>query len=436
MSSERRGLRLADVLTNRRVAAALTLGFASGLPFNLMQGTLQAWLATLGLNLKTIGWFTVLTVPYTLKFLWAPLLDRFVPPFLGRRRGWIVLFQAALALATAALGLQAPADAIYAVAVLAFLLSFLSASQDIVIDAYRTDTLRAEERGIGSTAVQLGWRVATLVSGALALVLADAIGWRNTYLTMAAVMGATILFTWLAPEPEHRVAPPRSLRDAVVEPLRELLARPGAGALLALVVLYKIADAFALSLSTAFLIKGLGFAPAEVGAIAKTVNITATIAGTLLGGVLFAKLGLFRSMLLFGVIQGSTNLTYAWLATVGRDLPSMALAVGVENFAAGMGAAAFGAFVMAMCDARFSATQFALLSALAALARTFLGPLAGALVEGARFTMTLFGLPLFSVTFPALGWAKFFVLTFFTAIPGLLVLWWQRVRIEALDAPP
>jgi PAT family beta-lactamase induction signal transducer AmpG len=430
-----RKLRLADVLTNGRVAAALTLGFASGLPFNLPQGTLQAWLATLDVDLKTIGWFTVLTVPYTFKFVWAPLLDRFVPPFLGRRRGWVLVFQLLLAATIAVLGLQAPNEAIYVVGALAFLMSFLSASQDIVIDAYRTDTLRPEERGIGSTATQLGWRIAALISGALALILSESIGWRNTYLLMAAIMGATALFTFLAPEPERRVAPPRTLAEAVVKPFAEFMGRKGAVWLLALVILYKVGDAFALTLSTAFLIKGVGFTAAEVGAVAKTLNIAATIVGTVFGGLLFAKLGLYRSLLIFGTLQALTNLLYALLAEAGRSMPMMVLAVGADNFFGGMGAAAFGAFVMALCDQRFSATQFALLASLAAIARTFLGPLAGALVEGAKFTGTLFGEPLFTIDFPALGWARFFVVTFFSALPGLVLLWFLRERIRALDAP-
>ena len=428
-------LRLRDIVSNGRVAAALTLGFASGLPFNLSQGTLQAWLATLDVDLKTIGWLTLVGVPYTFKFLWAPLLDRFVPPFLGRRRGWIVLFQAAIAVATAALGLTAAREAIYALASLALLLAFLSASQDVVIDAYRTDTLRAPERGIGSTATQLGWRIATLISGALALVLSGYVGWRVTYLLMAVLMGATVLLTFLAPEPERQVLPPRTLRAAVVEPLGELLGRPGAIALLGLVVLYKFGDAFALSLSTAFLIKGVGFTAAQVGAVAKTTGIIATITGTLLGGLAYVRLGLFRALLVFGVLQAATNLLYSWLALAGRDLEVMVIAVGFDNLAGGMGAAAFGAFLMALCDTRFSAFQFALLSALSALARSFLGPLAGALVEGARFSGTLFGLPLVSIELPALGWARFFVLTFSCALPGLLLLVWLRRRITALDGP-
>jgi len=416
MSSDQAGrsLKWADVLGNRRVAAALTLGFASGLPFALSQGTLQGWLAETGLNIKTIGWFTLVGLPYNLKFLWAPLLDRFVPPFLGRRRGWIVLLQALVALIIAALGLQAPGDAIYLVAVLSLILAFLSASQDVVIDAYRTDSLRPEERGIGSTAVQIGWRVAFYVSGALAMVLSGVIGWRATYLTMAAIMAATTLLTWAAPEPEVRVQAPRTLQEAVVAPIREFFGRPGVAAVLLLVVLYKLGDAAALSLSTAFLIKGVGFTAAQVGAVAKTTSITATIIGTVLGGLAFARLGLYRSLFVFGVLQAATNLLYSLLAVKGHDLTFMVLAVGIDNLAGSMAATIFGAFVMALCDPRFSAFQFALLSALAALSRTFVGPVSAVLVA-------------------QVGWPLFFVICFLTGAPGLLLLWRMRPRVEALD---
>jgi len=409
-------LRLADVLGNGRVAAALTLGFASGLPFSLPRGTLQAWLASLDVDLRTIGWLTLVGVPYTFKFLWAPLLDRFVPPFFGRRRGWIVLFQAGIALTVAVLGLQAPNEAIYEVAALAVLLSFLGASQDIVIDAYRTDTLRPAERGIGSTAAQLGWRLAALVSGALSLILSKYIGWRDTYLAMAALMGVTMALTLLAPEPERAVVPPRTLRAAVLDPLAEFLGRPGAAALVALVVLYKFGDAAALSLSTAFLIKGVGFTAAEVGAVAKTTSITATIVGTLFGGLAFARLGLFRALLVFGVLQAVTNLLYSWLALSGHDLGVMVIAVGFDNLAGAMGATVFGAFLMALCDVRFSAFQFALLSALSSITRDFIGPVAAAVVGH-------------------VGWPAFFLITFLGGAPGLLLLWRLRARVMALDVP-
>lgn len=413
--------RLRDLVANPRVAAALTLGFASGLPFNLPDSTLQAWLATLNMDIKTIGWFTLVGAPYAFKFLWAPILDRYALPVLGRRRGWMLLLQLLLAVLIAALGFQgerlglpAPGEAIYAVAAIGLFIAFISATQDIVIDAYRADTLRPEERGVGSTATQVGYRVATWITGALALILSDVIGWRNTYLLMAVIMGATVLLTWHAPEPE-RVAPrPVTLVSAVVDPLREFLGRPGAWALLGLIVLYKFGDAFALKLVTAFLIKGVGFTALEVGAISKTVVIVLTLLGTFVGGVLLARLGLFRALLLFGILQALTNLLYALLAATGKSTALMVIALGFDNFAGGMGAAAFVAFLMGLCDARFSAFQYALLSALASVARNFLGPPAAYVVD-------------------AVGWSSFFTITFFTALPGLLVLVLLRRQVEKLD---
>ena len=413
--------RFRDLLANPRVAAALTLGFASGLPFNLPDSTLQAWLATLNMDIKTIGWLTLVGVPYAFKFLWAPILDRYAVPILGRRRGWMLILQLILALLIGLLGLQAdtlgvaaPGDAIYAVAALGLLIAFMSATQDIVIDAYRTDTLRPEERGLGSTATQIGYRVATWITGALALILSDVIGWRNTYLLMATIMAASVVLTWAAPEPERNPVAPRTLTAAIRDPLKEFLSRPGAWALLGLIVLYKFGDAFALKLVTAFLIKGVGFTPLEVGAISKTVVIAMTLLGTFAGGLLLARLGLFRSLLLFGVLQALTNLLYALLATTGKSTVLMVIALGFDNFAGGMGAAAFVAFLMGLCDARFSAFQYALLSALASVARNFLGPPAAYLVD-------------------AVGWSSFFTITFFTAIPGLIVLVLLRRQVDSLD---
>lgn len=406
--------RFRDLIANRRVAAAMTLGFASGLPFNLPDSTLQAWLSTLDLDIKTIGWLTLVGAPYAFKFVWAPVLDRYALPVLGRRRGWMLLLQLLLAGLIAALGMQAPNEAIYAVAAVGLLIAFVSATQDIVIDAYRADTLRPEERGVGSTATQVGYRLATWITGALALILSDVIGWRNTYLLMAVVMGATTLLTWSAPEPERVAPPPRTLAAAVMDPLREFLGRPGAFALLGLIVLYKFGDAFALKLVTAFLIKGMGFTALEVGAISKTVVITLTLLGTFTGGILLARIGLFRALLIFGILQALTNLLYALLAATGKSTALMVVALGFDNFAGGMGAAAFVAFLMGLCDVRFSAFQYALLSALASVARNFLGPPAAYLVD-------------------AVGWSSFFTITFFTAIPGLVVLVLLRRQVDRLD---
>ncbi|MEZ5564321.1 MAG: MFS transporter [Gammaproteobacteria bacterium] len=413
--------RFRDLIANPRVAAALTLGFASGLPYNLSDSTLQAWLATLDVDIKTIGWLTLVGTPYAFKFLWAPIVDRYALPFLGRRRGWMLILQLLLAGLIALLGLQGdrlgigtPGDAIYVFAALGLLVAFSSATQDIVIDAYRADTLRPEERGVGSTATQVGYRAATWIAGALALILSDVIGWKNTYLLMAAIMGAMVLFTWAAPEPERVAPPPRTLAAAILDPLREFLGRPGAWALLGLIVLYKFGDAFALKLVTAFLIKGVGFTALEVGAISKSVVIVLTLLGTFVGGVLLARIGLFRSLLFFGILQALTNLLYSLLAATGKSTLLMVIALGFDNFAGGMGAAAFVAFLMGLCDVRYSAFQYALLSALASVARNFLGPPAAYVVD-------------------AVGWSNFFVITFFTAIPGLVVLVLLRRQVDKLD---
>ncbi|HEY3486465.1 MAG TPA: MFS transporter [Gammaproteobacteria bacterium] len=405
---------LRETINNPRVAAALTLGFASGLPFNLPDSTLQAWAATTGVDIRTIGWLTLVTMPYTFKFLWAPILDRYVPPILGRRRGWIFLLQLALVAGIALMGLNPPDQRLYAIAAFALLVSFLSASQDIVIDAYRTDVLRPEERGPGSAVTQLGYRIATLLTGAIALILSEFIGWRNTYFAMAAIMGLTILFTLKAPEPERAVVPPRTLAEAVIGPIRDFFGRAEAWWLLGLIVLYKIGDAFALKLLTPFLIMGVGFSAGEVGAYSKTILIVSTLLGTLVGGATLMRFSLWRALLIFGILQAITNLGYAALATSGKNIGVMMMAVGFDNFVGGMGAVAFVAFVMSLCNVRFSAAQYALLSALAVIPRTFLGPPAAWLAEN-------------------IGWQGFYIVTFIAALPGLTMLWCLRERIEAIN---
>lgn len=402
-----------EVFRNRRVAVVLFLGFASGLPLALTGGTLQAWMTVEGVDLTTIGIFTLVGLPYTWKFLWAPFMDRFVPPWLGRRRGWILATQIALMSGIALMGSLSPAHAPWALAGLALMVAFSSASQDIVFDAYRTDILRDKERGVGAAVSVLGYRLAMLVSGALALILSDQIGWQTTYWLMAGLMLLCMAATLLGPEPEIKVIPPRSLDEAVWGPLQEFFSRPGAIALLLLIIFYKLGDAFAGSLTTAFLIRGVGFSATEVGAINKGMGLFATIIGVLFGGTLMVKLGLFRSLLVFGILQALSNLTFMWLAAAGKDYGIMVIAVAFENISGGMGTAAFVALLMTLCNARYTATQFALLSALAAVGRVYVGPASGYIVEGA-------------------GWPVFFFFTFLAALPGLGLLWWMRERIMAL----
>lgn len=403
-----------DAIRNRRVGAVLLLGFASGLPLALTSGTLQAWLAVDGVDIRTIGLVSVIGLPYTLKFLWAPFMDRFVPPWLGRRRGWMLATQAVLAGGLVAMGAVSPVHAPALLAALALLVAFASASQDIVVDAYRTDVLRAPERGLGAAVSVLGYRVAMLVSGGLALVLSDRIGWPATYWLMAALMTVGMLAAALGPEPEGVAPPPPSLGMAVWHPLADFFTRGDAVALALLIVLYKLGDAFAGSLTTAFLIRGLGFTATDVGAINKGLGMIATIAGALFGGALMVRLGLYRALMLFGVLQAVTNLAFMVLALLGKSYALMIIAVGAENLAGGMGTAAFVALLMSLCNPRFSATQYALLSALASLGRVFVGPPSGYLVAW-------------------IGWAEFFLVTFVVALPGLVVLRALRGRIVALE---
>jgi len=394
----------------------LLLGFSSGLPLALTAGTLQAWATVEGVSLQDIGFLTLVGSAYTLKFLWAPLVDRYVPPFLGRRRGWMALTQLLLAISIACMALLSPAGHLGALAMVAVVVAFLSATQDIAFDAYSTDVLHKEERGAGAAVKVLGYRLAMLVSGGLALILADSwLGWRATYFLMALLMLLCVIGTLWGPEPEHPAPPPRSLGKAVTEPLQEFFSRRGALTLLLLIVLYKLGDAFAGALSTTFLLRGAGFTPTEVGTVNKVLGLASTIVGVLAGGELLARLGLYRSLMLFGVLQAVSNLGYWVVAVAPHHIYTMGVAVALENLCGGMGTAAFVALVMALCKQEFSATQFALLSALSAVGRTYLaGPLTPVLVG-------------------KLGWPNFFLVTVVIALPGLLLLWRRRADIKALD---
>src|SRR6202165_3446477 len=317
-----------------------------------------------------------------------------------------------------------PRTDLAAIAWLALFVAFASASQDIVVDAYRTDVASREQRGIAGALGVVGYRLAMLASGALALVLVvgsgwiPALGWRNTYLLMAGLMAIGILAVFWGEEPSTAPAVPRTLRDAVIEPLREFFSRPKAGWILVLLVLYKLGDAFAGSLTTAFLLRGAGFSLDDVGYVNKAVGLASTIVGVLFGGALMVRLGLYRALLGFGVLQAVSILAFMWLALVGKNYPIMVFAVGFENIGWGMGTAAFVALLMALCDHRFTATQYALLSALASFGRVYVGPFAGYATDP---------------RYLGLDWPTFFLVTFLAALPGLSLLAWKRETIEALD---
>ncbi len=383
----------------------------------LTSGTLQAWLTVAGVDLRTIGFFTLAGLPYTVKFLWSPLMDRFVPPWLGRRRGWMIATQIGLIAGLAAMAAMGPGSGMGAMlGLLALAVAFASASQDIVFDAYRTDVLRPQERGFGAAVSVTGYRIAMLVSGAVALILSEYIGWQTTYGLMAGFMLIGIGATLSSPEPTEQGTVPRSLSEAVWGPIQEFFSRQPAAGLLLLIILYKLGDAFAGTLTTAFLLRGLGFSPGEVGVVNKGMGLVATIIGALAGGAWMVRLGLFRSLLLFGLLQALSNLSFMLLAWAGKSYPLMVSAVAIENLAGGMGTAAFVALMMSLCDHRYTATQFALLSALASLGRVLVGPPSGYLVE-------------------AVGWAPFFFLTFLAALPGLGLLWLLREALGRQAEP-
>lgn len=409
---------MSHVYASPRVLPLLILGFASGLPLALVSGTLQAWATVENVSLTEIGFLTLVGSAYTLKFLWAPLVDRYAPPFLGRRRGWILLTQLLLAASIAAMGLFSPGTHLTALALLAVWVAFLSATQDIAFDAYSTDVLRAPERAAGAAVKVMGYRLAMIASGGLALILADRwLGWSNTYLLMGLFMALCALVTLIAPEPELDSRAPRSLSEAVAAPLAEFFSRPGAWGILLLIVLYKLGDAFAGALSTTFLIRAAGFSLSEVGTINKVFGLAATVVGALLGGAVMARLGLYRALMVFGLLQAVSNLGYWFIAV--QSSPSMVLmsvVVALENLCGGLGTAAFVALLMALCNRGYSATQFALLSALSAVGRTYLaGPLTPVLVQ-------------------SLGWPVFFICTVLIALPGLLMLRGYRRLINQLDA--
>lgn len=395
---------LLQVFQSRKIAALLFLGFSSGLPLFLTSRTLQAWMTVEKVDLGAIGLFSLVGLPYSLKFLWSPLLDRFVPPFLGRRRGWLAITQVALLMAIALMSLQNPTQGLQLLAVNALLIAFLSATQDIAADAYRTDVLEPLEMGAGAAVFVLGYRVALLAVAWVAFRLADTLPWPTVYLLISLLMLFGVFSAIFAPEPKSE-SPPESLAAAVVQPFLEFFSRQGpekALLILLFIVLYKLGDALVNNMSTPFLLQ-TGFSQTNIGDIQGGMGILATIVGALSGGALLSKIGINRSLWVFGILQAVSNLAYFVLAQVGKNYSALVLTINIENFCAGLGTAAFVAFLMSLCHQQFSATQYALLSSLMAVSRDILVAPAGKLA-----LMT--------------GWPNFFLVSTIAALPGLLLL--------------
>lgn len=403
------------VQRTRTLAAITLLGFGSGLPVALSFSTLEAWCAVSGLSLKTIGAIKLVALAYVFKFLWAPLIDRYSPPMLRGRRGWMLWMQIGIIIALVLIAGLSPQTSLPAIALLAIALATLSATQDIAVDAYRADQLLPQDRGMGAALGVGGYRIAMVVSGGLALIVAGSYGFRVAYLAMAAFMAIGIFGTLLAPERDATKQTVHSLAQAYVEPLREFLMRSKALQWLALILLYKLGNAFALSLSSTFLLRGAGYALSDVGWVNKVFGLAATVVGAFVGGLLLERWSLRRALMMFGVLQGLGAAGFLAVALGWQGYAALVGAVAAENFTSGLGTGAFVALLMALCEKRFSATQYALFSALDSAARIFIGPVAGWVAAD-------------------YGWVVYFSTSLACAVPGLLLLASLRDQFAQLDA--
>ena len=402
-------------LINRRIIAVMIAGFASGLPLALSDSTLQAWLTVLDMDIRTIGLFSLVGLPYVLKLFWAPIIDRFGFSFLGRRRDWMCITQILAAILLFSLAISTTDNTtLMFVALLSFFLAFISATQDIAVDAYRADLLSSDERGFGAATSVTAYRIAMLFSGAGALVMAEQIGFNNTYIVMAITMLICGCLNFLLPELPSSVKQPKTISEAIINPFKSFFVKDSIFVLLSIIFLYKLGDAFAGRLTTTFLLRGLEFSLTDVGAISKGLGLMASILGGLYGGILMYRLGLYRSLWIFAWLQGLTNLGFFLLAITGKSYIGLAVVIGLENLTGGMGTAAFVALLMAICDKSYTATQFAMLTAFASLGRILAGPPAGMLVN-------------------SYDWPIFFFLTFIISLPVIFILQRYKNIVNRLD---
>ena len=391
-------------LFTKNMLICIFTGFSSGLPLYILVSLLPAWLRSEGVNLKAIGLFALINLPFTWKFLWAPFFDRFIPP-LGRRRGWLLISQFLLLVSLPLFGFFNPKLDIWTIAYLATVVAFFSASQDIVLDAYRRELLLEVELGLGNAVHVNAYKIAGLIPGSLSLILADHLPWSTVFIVTALFMLPGILMTIFVKEPALKNGRPKTLKAAIVEPFNEFMARKGwvtALTILGFIFFYKLGDSMATALATPFYLD-MGFSKTEIGLVAKNAGLWPSVIGGLLGGAWMLKLGINRALWLFGVVQMVAILGFAWLATVGHSLPWLAAVIGLEAFGVGLGTAAFVAFIAHSTHPLYTATQFALFTSLAAVPRTFANAATGYLIDG-------------------LGWRNFFLLCFALAIPGMLLL--------------
>jgi len=390
------------VVFSRRMLVAFLMGFSGGLPLLLTLGVLQAWMKEGEVDLTWIGMITLVQIPYTWKFLWAPFLDRFIPPFLGRRRGWLLMSQIALMASIAGLGYSDPVENTRLMIVAAVLVAFFSATQDIVIDAYRREDLPDEELGLGSSMYVYGYRLGMLLASGGGMILADFIPFSQVYFIMALCLLPGLITTLLTPEPKVSVGIPRTMREAVVNPLVDYFSRSGAIWILVFILLYKIGDTMASAITTPFYLE-IGFSKTEIGTVVKFFGTAATLAGAALGGLLLLQLGINRGLWIFGVLQALSTAGFAVLARIGYNISMLSGVIAFENLSSGMGTAAFVAFMASITNKKFTATQYALLTSLMGLPRALASSVTGFMAKN-------------------IGWEQFFIGCTLIAIPGMLLL--------------
>jgi PAT family beta-lactamase induction signal transducer AmpG len=406
-----------NVIFSRRMLVALLMGFSGGLPLLLTLGVLQAWMKEGGVDLTWIGMITLVQIPYTWKFLWAPFLDRFIPPFLGRRRGWLLMSQIALMASIVGLGYSDPVKNTWMMIGAAVLVAFFSATQDIVIDAYRREDFPDEELGLGSSMYVYGYRLGMLLASGGGLILADYISFSQVYFIMALCLLPGVITTLLTPEPKVSVGIPRTMREAVVNPMVDYFSRNGAIWMLAFILMYKIGDTMASAITIPFYLE-IGFSKTEIGTVVKFFGTAATLAGAALGGLLLLKLGINRGLWIFGILQALSTAGFAVLARIGYNISMLSGVIAFENLSSGMGTAAFVAFMASITNKKFTATQYALLTSLMGLPRALASSVTGVMAKN-------------------IGWESFFIFCTLIAIPGMLLLLkfapWNSPSVAAVE---
>jgi PAT family beta-lactamase induction signal transducer AmpG len=416
---------LAGVIFSKRMLICCFNGFAAGMPLFFLYHLIPAWLRSESVDLKTIGLFSLVGIPYTWKFAWSPLMDRYIPPFLGRRRGWMLISQLFLLVTMASMGFFDPVNSIWLIAGLAVIVAFFSASQDVVLDAYRRELLPENELGLGNSMYVNGYRAAVFIPGGLGLILGDYLPWPAVFVIIGSFMSIAIIKTLLIEEAQKTIAAPATLREAVVKPFVEFFGRDGGiGSglmILAFLFLYKIGDNMATALSTPFYLD-MGFSKTIIGSMVKLINFWAMIIGSFIGGATIYKVGINRSLWLFGVVQMVSILGFALLAKVGNNVMLLGFVIGFEYLGVGLGTTALVAFMARATSMNFTATQFALFSSLIALPRTFANAITGFLIEGVApgdgFYYNLLG------QWDGMGYANFFIFCTLCAVPGMLLLKW------------